>query len=83
MSPIWFIQIANVLGLASVVIAGRWSRWGWGIGLLSEPVWAYWAYKTPNAGWGLYPWCTIWSVMYLYNFIKWTGRPKGCRTCQM
>jgi hypothetical protein len=78
----FLLNLANLLGFGGGWIAGRWSRWGWGVGLLAEPTWVYWAYLTHDSATqhAIYPWAAIWGVMYLRNFIKWTGRDQGCPT---
>jgi len=68
----FLLQLANTLGLLGLVIVGRKRRWGFVVWLGSELAWAAWGYLDNNPG--IYPWCALWAIINIWNWISWRKR---------
>ena len=79
----WLTQLPNVLGFLGMYFAGKKRRIGWLLGASSELAWVWLAYVLDAPG--IYPWCVVWSVIYLRNWWLWKqgdehAVPTGPRT---
>lgn len=69
------LQSPNLLGSLGILVAGSKRRSGWLIGAASEIAWTYWGIRYHDPG--ILPWCVIWGIFYVRNYVKWS--PGGTR----
>lgn len=65
---IWSFVLAAV-GIAGIYLAGRKSKWGWGLGLFAQILWVVFALSTAQYGFILT--AVAYGAVYLKNLLQW------------
>lgn len=65
---IWSFVLAAV-GIAGIYLAGKKSKWGWGLGLFAQILWVVFALTTAQYGFILT--AVAYGAVYLKNLLQW------------
>lgn len=74
MSAWWWSWLLMVVGVSTLLLAGRRLWWAWLIGLLSEALWIVYAVQTDQ--WGFIPFALAYAAVYVHNAYRWQREAK-------
>ena len=68
----WWSWLLMVVGVTSLILAGRGYWWAWLIGLVSEALWIWYAIDTKQ--WGFIPFALVYAAVYIINATTWAKK---------
>jgi nicotinamide riboside transporter PnuC len=69
------VQIAIfILGASAIILVARKNKWGFVIGLLSQPFWFITSYQ--NQQWGIFLVGIIYTISWIYGIYEWFYKQK-------
>lgn len=77
---IWSFVLAAV-GIAGIYLAGKKSKWGWGLGLFAQILWVVFALTTAQYGFILT--AVAYGAVYLKNLLQWHREDSETRTVEL